>query len=153
MIGHNDLNNNMGGLLNISVDIFLVVLLLNIELLLLRIVTFFYEDLANDKKETVLTLDIESFLSKLLIHIPPKNFRMIYKFGIYGRNVKLIMKTMRKYVSKYTKKTFYQLKIWNTFNVNPFYCFGCNILMRIKEIYYENIYTGSIFHKEYVYKN
>ena len=39
---------------------------------------------------------------------------MIKRFGIYSRNInkeiKTIMETMRKYVSKYSKSTFYQVE-------------------------------------------
>lgn len=116
-------------------------------------VTFYYESLADNKKRTELTLDVETFLSKLIIHIPPKHFKMIRRFGIYSRNItsrlKLIMKSMRKYVSKYSKTTFYQYEIWKTFEVNPFYCFKCNIKMKFKKISYYNIHTGSICWKEY----
>ena len=118
-------------------------------------VTFYYEDLANNKERVELTLDIETFLSKLIIHIPPKHFKMIKRFGIYSRNVnkeiKNIMETMRKYVSKYSKSTFYQVETWDTFQVNPFYCFKCHVKMRIKEITYFSIRTGSIRYKEYSY--
>ncbi|WP_156286674.1 IS91 family transposase, partial [Oceanivirga salmonicida] len=155
---HNDLNNNMGAIKYIGRYLSRAPIA---EYRIIDVsddkVSFWYEDLANNKEKTYLTLDIETFISKLLIHIPPKNFRMIHRFGIYSRNVKKeiknIMKTMRKYVSKYSKTTFYQLEIWNTFKVNPFYCFGCNIKMRVKMISYENVYTGSKFTKEYVYKN
>ena len=53
-------------------------------------VTFFYESLADNKERVEVTLDIETFLSKLIIHIPPKHFKMIRRFGIYSRNVTLI---------------------------------------------------------------
>ena len=102
-----------------------------------------------------LTLDIETFFSKLIIHIPPKHFKMIKRFGIYSRNVnkeiRFIMKTMRKYVSKYSKSTFYQVETWDTFQVNPFYCFKCHIKMRVKKITYFNVRTGSMCCKEYYY--
>ena len=72
---------------------------------------------------------------------------MIKRFGIYSRNVnkeiKTIMETMRKYVSKYSKSTFYQVETWDTFQVNPFYCFKCHVKMRIKEITYFSSRTGS----------
>ena len=120
-------------------------------------VTFYYEDLANNKERVELTLDVETFLSKLIVHIPPKHFKVIRRFGIYSRNVKKeiknIMKTMRKYVSKYSKTTFYQLEIWKTFGINPFYCFNCNIKMRVRRISYFNIFTGSICWKEYCWKH
>ena len=72
-------------------------------------VTFYYESLADDKERVELTLDTETFLSKSIIHIPPKHFKMIKRFGIYSRNVKLevknAMKRMKKYVAKGTKKS------------------------------------------------
>lgn len=118
-------------------------------------VTFYYESLADDKERVDVTLDAETFLSKLIIHIPPKHFKMIKRFGIYSRNIKpkikRIMSTMRKYVSKYAKTTFYQAEIWETFGVNPFYCPKCHIKMRVKCITYFNIFTGSIRYKEYSY--
>ena len=116
-------------------------------------VTFYYESLADNKERVEVTLDIETFLSKLIIHIPPKHFKMIRRFGIYSRNItsnlKIIMKSMRKYISKYSKITFYQDEIWRAFQVNPFYCFKCNIKMKVKRISYFNIHTGSICWKEY----
>lgn len=116
-------------------------------------VTFYYESLADDKQRIELTLDVETFLSKLIIHIPSKHFKMIRRFGIYSRNIKSelknIMKFMRKYVSKYSNSTFYQLEIWKAFGVNPFYCFKCNTRMKVKKISYFNIHTGSICWKEY----
>lgn len=82
---------------------------------------------------------------------------MIKRFGIYSRNVKLkikrIMSTMRKYVSKYAKTTFYQSEIWEAFKLNPFYCFECHIRMRVKYISYFDIFTGSMRYKEYSYLN
>ena len=116
-------------------------------------VTFYYESLADDKQRIELTLDAETFLSKLIIHIPPKHFKMIRRFGIYSRNIKSelknIMKFMRKYVSKYSNFAFFQLELWKPFGVNPFYCFKCNTRMKVKKISYFNIHTGSICWKEY----
>ena len=51
-------------------------------------VTFYYEDLSNNKEKVEVTMEVEEFLSKLIIHIPPKNFKMIRRFGIYSRNIK-----------------------------------------------------------------
>lgn len=120
-------------------------------------VTFYYESLADNKEKIELTLDAETFLSKLIVHIPPKHFKMIKRFGIYSRNVKpkikSIMKTMRKYISKYSKTTFYQSQIWDAFNLNPFYCLNCHTKMRIKKISYFDISTGSMCWKEYFYKS
>lgn len=87
-------------------------------------VTFYYKALSNNKKKVEVTMDVEKFLSKLIIHIPPKNFKTIRRFGIYSRNIKIelkfIISRMKKYKSQYTKTIFYHLKIWKTFGINLF---------------------------------
>ena len=40
-------------------------------------VTFFFNDLANNKKKTYITIPAEKFISQILIHLPPKNFKMV----------------------------------------------------------------------------
>lgn len=116
-------------------------------------VTFYYEDLSNNKEKVEVTMEVEEFLSKLIIHIPPKNFKMIRRFGIYSRNIKkelkFIISKIKKYKLQYTKTTFYQLEIWKTFGINPFYCFNCKIKMKVRRISYFNISKGSICWKEY----
>ena len=57
-------------------------------------VTFYYEDLSNNKEKVEITMEVEEFLSKLIIHIPPKNFKMIRRFGIYSRNIKKELKIL-----------------------------------------------------------
>lgn len=105
-------------------------------------------DFSNNKERIELTLDVEIFISKLIIHILPKYFKMIKHFCIYSRNIKPeiknVIKKMKKYVSKYSKTAFYQLKIWNAFKLNFFYCFGCNIKITVKKISYFNLSIGSI---------
>ena len=56
---------------------------------------------------------------------------------------------IKKYKLQYTKTTFYQLEIWKTFGINPFYCFNCKIKMKVRRISYFNISKGSICWKEY----
>ena len=48
-------------------------------------VTFFFNDLANDKKKTCITMSSERFISHILIHLPPKNFKMVNRYGFYSR--------------------------------------------------------------------
>ena len=40
-------------------------------------VTFFFNDLANNKKKTFITMSAEKFILQILIHLPPKNFKMV----------------------------------------------------------------------------
>ena len=50
-------------------------------------VTFFFNDLANDKKKTYITMSSEKFISHILIHLPPKNFKMVNRYGFYSRHI------------------------------------------------------------------
>ena len=63
--------------------------------------------------------------------------------------LKFIISRMKKYKSQYTKTTFYQLEIWKTFGINPFYCLNYKIKMKVRRISYFNISTNSICRKEY----
>ncbi len=43
-------------------------------------------------------MDINKFVQQILIHLPPKNFKMINRFGFYGRNITTKLKdTIKKY--------------------------------------------------------
>ena len=50
-------------------------------------VTFFFNDLANNKKKTYITMPAEKFISQILIHLPPKNFKMVNRYGFYSRHI------------------------------------------------------------------
>ena len=50
-------------------------------------VTFFFNDLANNKKKTFITMSAEKFISHILIHLPPKNFKMVNRYGFYSRHI------------------------------------------------------------------
>ena len=70
-------------------------------------VTFFFNDLADDKKKKYVTMDIDKFVQQILIHLPPKNFKMINRFGFYGRNITAKLKN----IVRNTKKVFLNLSI------------------------------------------
>ncbi len=50
-------------------------------------VTFFFNDLKNDKKKTFVTMEINKFIQQVLIHLPPKNFKSVSRFGFYARRI------------------------------------------------------------------
>ena len=64
-------------------------------------VTFFFNDLANDKKETCTTMPSERFISHILIHLPPKNFKMVNRYGFYSRH---ISDRLKKAIDAFRKK-------------------------------------------------
>ncbi len=101
-------------------------------------VSFFYHDLSNNKEKTFISMPLFQFASKVLIHFPPKNFKMIHRYGFYARrkSKKLIatINLFKKKLSKY-EPSFYVKSIFKTFGLNPFYCPKCNIKMKIFEFY------------------
>ena len=58
-------------------------------------VTFFFNDLANNKKKTYITMPAEKFISQILIHLPPKNFKMVNRYG-FLMNLKRLWNLLRK---------------------------------------------------------
>lgn len=57
---------------------------------------FSLNDLAHDKKKTYVTMDIDKFVQQILIHLPPKNFKMINRFGFYARNTTIKLRNTVK---------------------------------------------------------
>jgi len=79
-------------------------------------VTFFFNDLADNKKKKYVTMDIDKFVQQVLIHLPPKNFKMINRFGFYGRNISTKLKdTIKKYKKRFPKSEYFFCKTiyWN----------------------------------------
>ena len=102
-------------------------------------VTFFFNDLANNKKKTFITMPAEKFISQILIHLPPKNFKMVNRYGFYSRHIsdelKKAMEPFRKNISV-SKYSFYQRQMYITFGMNPFYCPECKVKMIVWEFYH-----------------
>ena len=115
-------------------------------------VTFFFNDLADDKKKKYVTMDIDKFVQQILIHLPPKNFKMINRFGFYGRNITAKLKNIvKKYKKSFSKSeySFYVKQSIDTFGVHPFMCPYCKIMMDIQEIYVSSDWYGRTIHKVY----
>ena len=102
-------------------------------------VTFFFNDLANNKKKTYITMPAEKFISQILIHLPPKNFKMVNRYGFYLRHIsdelKKAMEPFRKNIAV-SKYSFYQRQMYITFRMNPFFCPECKIRMIVWEFYH-----------------
>ena len=47
----------------------------------------FFNNLANDKKKTYITMPSEKFISHILIHLIPKNFKRVNHYGCYSRRI------------------------------------------------------------------
>lgn len=114
-------------------------------------VTFFYEDLADNKEKKCRTMTINEFVQQILIHLPPKNFKSISRFGFYARNLNAKLKES---IEKFKKRkrnelSFYVKSCLETFNINPFICPFCNIKLKIKELFLNSRWCGNETHKIY----
>lgn len=102
-------------------------------------VTFFFNDLANNKKKTFITMPAEKFISQILIHLPPKNFKMVNRYGFYSRHIsdklKKAMQPFKKNIAV-SKYSFYQRQMYITFGMNPFFCPECKVKMIVWEFYH-----------------
>ena len=102
-------------------------------------VTFFFNDLADSKKKTFITMSAEKFISQILIHLPPKNFKMVNRYGFYSRHISdKLKKAMQPFKKNITvsKYSFYQRQMYITFGMNPFFCPECKIRMIVWEFYH-----------------
>jgi len=126
---------------------FMFPLLLNTKslIMIMKKLLYFFNDLADDKKKKYVTMDIDKFVQQILIHLPPKNFKMINRFGFYGRNItaklRNIVKKYKKTLSK-SEYSFYVKQSIDTFGVHPFMCPYCKIMMDIQEIYVSSDWYG-----------
>ena len=99
-------------------------------------VTFFFNDLANDKKKTYVTIPSEKFVSHILIHLPAKNFKMVNRYGFYSSH---ISDSLKKAIDAFrnniavSRYSFYQRQMYKTFGMNPFYCPVCKLKMIVWE--------------------
>ena len=92
------------------------------------------------------------FVQQILIHLPPKNFKMINRFSFYARNITIKLKdTVKKYKKKFSKSeySFYVKQSIDTFDVHPFMCPYCKIMMDIQESYVSADWYGRTIHKIY----
>ena len=103
-------------------------------------VTFWYEDLESRNKVT-LTLPINEFIGRLVSHIPPKNFKMVRRYGLYARNIKSNLKVfLNKFKTQKLfkiKKNYWEELIYRFTGKNPLICPSCNIKMTPYYFYHE----------------
>ncbi|MGL5988204.1 transposase [Cetobacterium sp.] len=96
----------------------------------------------NSDKKIYLTLSIDQFIGRLLLHIPPKDFKMIRRFGLYSRRHK---KKKPKKIKLFKDKISWAEHIFKTFKMNPLICPKCNSDLVLLEIFH--IKYGVIFPK------
>jgi hypothetical protein len=113
-----------------------------------NIVRFWYIDL-HDKSKRTIELPLLKFIGRIILQIPPDNFKMVRHYGLYARHIasslKSTLTSLRK--SQLTKAYFlsWQAKIFRWIGINPLLCPNCNIVMRPSAIIHN--------HKVYSFRN
>lgn len=97
-----------------------------------KVVTFWFKDPDSDKKKYI-TLTMEKFLGRILSHIPPRNFKMVRRFGLYSRRSK--NKIPRK-IKLFKTKSSWAERILKAFGTNPLICRKCSSPLHLLEIFH-----------------
>lgn len=108
-----------------------------------KFVTFWFEDLVTKKKK-FLTLTIEKFIGRILSHIPPKNFKMVRRFGLYSRRSK---NKIPKKVKLFKTNSSWAERFFKAFGINPLICRKCGSQLHLLEIFH--IQYGIIQYNNY----
>lgn len=116
-------------------------------------VTFWYND-HETKQRVEETLKAEVFIGKLLMHIPPKYFKMARSYGLYAGSISIKVKKcfgLLQYINSglkaihYTLKDYWQKKkikltyrelMIRNFSKDPFECKLCRKIMELWQIWH-----------------
>jgi len=74
---------------------------------------------------------MKNFLGRILSHIPPKNFKMVRRFGLYSRRAK--NKTPKK-IKLFKTKSSWAEGFFKAFRINPLICGKCGSQLHLLEI-------------------
>ena len=97
-------------------------------------VTYSYTD-HKDNKYQEITVTVEQFIKKILIHLLPKNFKSIRYYGFYNKNDKIDDDLFNKLIKPEKREFFRSLNKWcnlivTSFKRIPIICPKCNNLMK-----------------------
>lgn len=88
------------------------------------------------------TIPVMEFISRLIRHIPEKNFKMIRYYGIYARSFESTKK-IRRVISKEKHKILLSFNRWrncisHSFGYDPLKCKDCGKTMLLLELYHNH---------------
>lgn len=109
-----------------------------------EVVTFSYQD-KRDGEWKAETLPVDTFIGRLVRHIPDKQFKMIRHYGLYSRRIKTIMKKVVKTFQREAKKVLinaremtkpkgWRERIKKSFDKDPLECSECGNVMVFRGI-------------------
>jgi len=99
-------------------------------------VTFWYIDTKTKEKMT-LTLSVIEFMKRLVLHIHPKNFKAIRRYGFYARNIipylKFKLNSLKRQFLFHKKLLSWAERLKIEFEKLKLICPNCNIQMELSE--------------------
>ena len=103
------------------------------------LVTFWYQR-HNDNLIIIEKVHAFEFISRLIIHIPDKNFKQIRFYGAYHNSTKITI-DIAKFLSKEKVNVMKSLNSWKSmitlsFSINPLFCDVCNTFMEYNKSTY-----------------
>lgn len=102
-------------------------------------VTFWYNDLKS-KEKVFTTIPLFDFMKRLIIQIPPKNFKMVRRYGFYARRKSKLIANSIVLVRTKKNSASYRLsweeKIKKFFGREPLVCPNCNTKMVLSEFHH-----------------
>lgn len=102
-------------------------------------VTFWYNDLKS-KSKIFTTIPLFTFMGRLIIQIPPKNFKMVRRYGFYARRKSSAVSIALLFVRANKNSSLYKLswseKIKKAFGKDPLICPNCNTTMLLSEFHH-----------------
>ena len=116
-------------------------------------VTFQFHDHHTNTKQS-LTITVEEFIRRTIMHIPDKGFRMIRYYGWLSNNKRgellpLVFKLLglQMHTEKFTLS--WRVLYWETFGKDPILCPYCKVVMLlVRKIRPQNLATIMMSHKE-----
>ncbi|MCS5421440.1 transposase [Psychrilyobacter sp. S5] len=103
-------------------------------------VTFWYIDVAT-KEKIFLTLPLFKFIGRLILHINPKGFKAIRRYGFYARNIKTNLKShircfFKKKISAIIPLTWRE-RIFKIYGKDPLICPNCFTEMKLTSFHHK----------------
>ena len=103
-------------------------------------VTFWYTDVIT-KKKVDCTLPLFKFIGRLILHINPKGFKAIRRYGFYARNitssVKNVIRTFFKKNSNTNPLLTWRERIFKLSNIDPLICPNCSTEMKLSSFHHK----------------
>jgi hypothetical protein len=107
-------------------------------------VTFWYKDV-DTHEEVTLVLPLFQFICRLILHIPPKGFKMVRRYGFYARRCSELVKScLLKFKGRRLfsiEKLPWRERMRTYLGRDPLVCPNCNKKMVVQYIYHETYGT------------